>query len=61
VLSIEGMSGIGKSTLVRHLVGCRESGRPRALLDLAEIPLTRADVISALTGQLAAPGRGRVR
>ncbi|MGH8886962.1 MAG: hypothetical protein ACRDYX_17695 [Egibacteraceae bacterium] len=58
VLCFEGMSGIGKSTLIRHLAQRHETQRPRALLDLAEIPLTRADIVAALTDQLADPAGG---
>jgi hypothetical protein len=55
VLCVEGTSGVGKSTLIRFLVQCHETRRSRALLDLAEIPLARADIVVALTDQLAGP------
>ncbi len=55
VLCVEGTSGIGKSTLIRFLAQRHERRRSRALLDLMEIPLTRADIVVALTDQLADP------
>lgn len=51
VLCLEGMSGTGKSTFLRYLAA-QESTRPVAIVDLAEIPLTREDIVGALREQI---------